>query len=260
MTSRAETLLSASAPPQRLVERTRPCKRRCARDYDVDRHLRRGRPHAQVGSVRRGQGSLNGRSPRRIRPGAFAAWQACCRPPLPDEPLHSNPDPAAVQQTIDLVPRMRTPFPESAAVGNYRRGVAFCCLWLRARGYQITWLALSIASALPLTTTTKIVMPPIGLPRVLVIGSGGGDRRALAWTGRTVNALLLRGPLALGRSFVRKPAMIDTANDVHLLGKPPGEGTLSFVGAQVRMRTIRSVSDWMRGAVPTVFLTRSGHP
>lgn len=144
--------------------------------------------------------------------------------PFPDDLLYSNPGWAIVTQAIGTVPRLQGPFSEPAGLAFYLSGLAFCCLWLSIRGYQMMrpnlLLAFSITCTLLSTSTTGIVVLCVGLPLVLAAALAGGAPGALGRIGKTMGRLLLGGTIVLAPVFILKPQLIEPIQLVV-------EGTLS---------------------------------
>ncbi len=138
--------------------------------------------------------------------------------PFPDDVLQSNPGWVIVEQTVGSVPRMQGPFTEPAGLAFYLSGLAFCCLWLSIRGYEIMrpnlLLSLSIVCMLLSTSTTGMIVLAAGLPLVLAMALVGGSPGALARIGKTLAFLLVGGILVIAPAFVLKPALIDSVNTV----------------------------------------------
>ncbi len=151
----------------------------------------------------------------------LAFWQFANRVagvPFPDDVLQSNPGWAIVEQSVGTVPRVQGPFSEPAALAVYMSGVTICALWLSVRGYRTMrptlLFALGFATTLLSTSTTGIATMMAGLPVTLLVGSVGGDRKAIGRIGRTLGLLLLGGVMLVGPVFLLRPALIASVDQV----------------------------------------------
>ncbi|MES2712670.1 MAG: hypothetical protein V4653_13895, partial [Pseudomonadota bacterium] len=135
---------------------------------------------------------------------------------FPAELLRSNPNWAIVSQSLGMVPRIQGPFAEPAALAFYLSGLAFCCLSLCLKGHATMQpqllLMLTIACMLMSTSTTGIVILAVGLPLVLLTGSG--DRRARQRLQRTIVSMVLAGGVVLVPLVLAMPTLIDAASVV----------------------------------------------
>ena len=138
--------------------------------------------------------------------------------PFPYDLLQSNPGWVIVKQNMGSVPRVQGPFTEPAGLACYLGGLAFCCLWLSIRGYQImrpnVLLALSIACMVLSTSTTGMLVLAVGLPLILAFAIAGGSPGALGRIGKTMGLLLLGGVLVVSPFFVLKPELTDAVSTV----------------------------------------------
>ena len=151
----------------------------------------------------------------------LAFWQFANRVagvPFPDEVLQSNPGWAIVEQSVGTVPRVQGPFSEPAALAVYMSGVTICALWLSVRGYRTMrpnlLFALGFATTLLSTSTTGIATMVAGLPVTLLVGSIGGDPKALGRIARTLGLLLLGGVMLVGPVFLLRPSLIASVDEV----------------------------------------------
>jgi hypothetical protein len=152
---------------------------------------------------------------------ALTFWQFANRTagvPFPDEVLQSNPGWVVVKQSLGSVPRVQGTFSEPAGLAFYLSGLAFCCLWLSIRDYQImrpnVLLALAIVCMLLSTSTTGLVVLAVGLPLILAVALVGGSPGALARIGKTMAFLLVGGMLVVAPIFALKPGLLDAVNTV----------------------------------------------
>lgn len=132
---------------------------------------------------------------------------------FPADILRSNPNWAIVSQSLGMVPRIQGPFAEPAALAFYLSGLAFCCLSLCLKGHDTMkpqlLLMLTMACMLMSTSTTGIVILALGLPLVLLTGSG--DRRARQRLQRTLVTMVLAGLVVLVPLVLALPSLIDAA-------------------------------------------------
>jgi hypothetical protein len=152
---------------------------------------------------------------------ALVFWQFANRVagvPFPYDVLQSNPGWAVVVQAFGSVPRMQGPFSEPSALAGYMTGVAFCCLWLSIRGYNIMrqslLFVLSIASDLLSTSTTGIITLVVGLPIIVGLALIGGDPRAFGRMLATFAAVAIAGVVIVTPVFLMRPALIGSVQTV----------------------------------------------
>ena len=153
----------------------------------------------------------------------FAFWDFGSRTvglPFPDSIIRSNPGWQIVRQVIGSVPRIQGTFSEPAGLAFYLSGLVFCCLWLKAQGYQVMrinlLLSLAILAMLCSTSTTGLLTLALGVPLLTVLSALRKDRAATKRLIRTIIGILVVGCVTIGPAFILKPSLRTDLHQVYI--------------------------------------------